>query len=824
MSFKDFFSTATGGKQPYPYQESLATSPQLPQLLCIPTGVGKTAATVLGWLYRRFGPDKELGKETPLRLIYCLPMRTLVEQTFRACNLWLDRLSLSEKVGIHVLMGGEDAGGWDTRPDRECMIIGTQDMLLSRALNRGYGMSRYRWPMHFGLLNNDCLWVLDETQLMGAGLPTTAQLQGLRAKLGTCGPIHTLWMSATLDTRAIDTVDHRSPVDGFSEITLGSADHDDPAVKRRLAAVKVLEPCPCILADGSAKKGYAPKLAEWLVLRHRPGSLTLVVVNRVARAQEIFKELRSLHGPKTKPVPLQAEIGLIHSRFRPDDRIVQQRYLDLTDMPEAGRIVVATQAIEAGVDISASLLVTELAPWPSLVQRFGRCNRAGEFPQAEVYWVDIHTEDEKATRPYTPQQLDASRSLLEKLSDVGPEAIGKVDWDMPEPVGHILRRKDLLDLWDTTPDLAGNDLDISRFIRDASDTDVQVFWRRSPGESATDVDVPAPTRGELCSVGIQQIREFLTGHKKKGGLSARVWRPLESAWTLVEPSEVHPGMVLLLPHSLGGYSAEIGWTGNPLDLPSLPTVADEDLPEDLADGMNIRAGEWVPLRRHLDDVHSAMQALSERLSVRMPEFPWAAMLTAARWHDVGKAHPAFQNMLRRRRSDLPESGQLFAKSPGGMNGRPRYFANDAETDERPGFRHELASVIAWLIHNPDSEHADLVAFIIGAHHGKIRGSIRSLPGEISPVDPGRRFARGIFEGDVLPAVSIDEETELPSLVLDLGLMEVGESECFGPSWISRVTRLRDSLKAGPFRLSFMETLLRVADWRASVVEGASDGT
>jgi CRISPR-associated endonuclease/helicase Cas3 len=38
-----------------------------------------------------------------------------------------------------------------------------------------------------------------------------------------------------------------------------------------------------------------------------------------------------------------------------------------------------------------------------------------------------------------------------------------------------LRRKDLLDLFDTTPDLCGNDLDISRYIRDGDDTDVQVF-------------------------------------------------------------------------------------------------------------------------------------------------------------------------------------------------------------------------------------------------------------------------------------------------------------------------------------------------------------
>ena len=70
-------------------------------------------------------------------------------------------------------------------------FFGTHDMLLSRALNRGYGMSRYRWPMHFGLLNSDCLWLIDEVQLVGSGVATTAQLQALRRKLGTAVPTQT---------------------------------------------------------------------------------------------------------------------------------------------------------------------------------------------------------------------------------------------------------------------------------------------------------------------------------------------------------------------------------------------------------------------------------------------------------------------------------------------------------------------------------------------------------------------------------------------------------------------------------------------------------
>ena len=72
-------------------------------------------------------------------------------------------------------MGGDANDDWLLKPDSDCITIGTQDMLLSRALNRGYAMSRFRWPVAFGLLNSDVLWVFDEVQLMGVGLATSCK-------------------------------------------------------------------------------------------------------------------------------------------------------------------------------------------------------------------------------------------------------------------------------------------------------------------------------------------------------------------------------------------------------------------------------------------------------------------------------------------------------------------------------------------------------------------------------------------------------------------------------------------------------------------------
>ncbi len=90
------------------------------KLINIPTGLGKTGAVILAWLWNRVViPDETHREKWPRRLVYCLPMRTLVEQTRDEASKWLDRFSLlwdgkgdhANRVGLHILMGGEGEDG-----------------------------------------------------------------------------------------------------------------------------------------------------------------------------------------------------------------------------------------------------------------------------------------------------------------------------------------------------------------------------------------------------------------------------------------------------------------------------------------------------------------------------------------------------------------------------------------------------------------------------------------------------------------------------------------------------------------------------------------
>ena len=251
--FDQLFRQATG-QSPFPFQIRFATQTQLPVLVNIPTGLGKTAMAVLGWVWRRRFGAVEIRRETPRRLLYCLPMRVLVEQTYDVTKQWLDRLDLlgdpgQGKVSVHLLMGGEIDRDWDSYPDGEAILIGTQDQLLSRALNRGYATSRYRWPVQFGLLNNDSLWVFDEVQLMGTGVTTTAQLHAFRSTFKTISSVESIWMSATLEPSWLKTVDFDPPSFPSRYHRLDASDNKAAVVQKRMKATKRLVRASSLMGD-----------------------------------------------------------------------------------------------------------------------------------------------------------------------------------------------------------------------------------------------------------------------------------------------------------------------------------------------------------------------------------------------------------------------------------------------------------------------------------------------------------------------------------------------------------------------------------------------
>jgi CRISPR-associated endonuclease/helicase Cas3 len=815
MSFYSMFAVALGNRQPYPYQVHLASEPW-PDALHVPTGMGKTAAIVLAWLYKRGHRDDgqrvDPDPQTPRRLVICLPMRVLVEQTVAEIHGWLESLGLrgnagDGKVSVHVLMGGsEDVRHpeWAGHPEEDAIIIGTQDMLLSRALMRGYGMSRYQWPVHFALLHNDCMWVYDEVQLMGAGLPTSTQLDAFRrdTELAPSHASRSLWVSATLHKDWLGTVDFKPHLATLTISSLQDEDRAQEAVQQRLNASKRLHQAETSLSGGTKSdiQDYIASLADEIVGQHQAGSQTLVILNNVERTQQLYTEL----GKRLPDVPRL----LLHARFRAEERrTIEGR---LRDRPDTrGRVIIATQAIEAGVDISSRTLFTELAPWASMVQRFGRCNRDGTHDHADVFWIDIAADADKLARPYDDTTLAASRDNLAGLDDVGPANLPQVGAN--RPMTQVLRRRDFFELFNTDADLSGFDVDISPYIRDSGIPPVQVFWRNiEKGRLDT---IEKPQRQELCPASIGQISAHLGSKLKGESRSAWRWDVLERHWVTVRAERVRPGMTLMLDAAEGGYDGDLGFvpaSKSRVDPVAQPT---DDNEADSNDGDPLtQIGCWVSLPQHLGDVATDAAALCQSLHID-PAMA-AAVTEAGRWHDLGKAHEAFQNALEGSGHD-PDAAPPWAKSNG--HGRLRYFVDtDDGKQPRKHFRHELASMLAWLEHGPRDAHHDLTAYLIAAHHGKVRMGLRALPDESEPKgNPERLFARGVWDGDHLPALAFDGR-DVPETKLRLDIMQLGRSGRQGASWSARTQALLR--EHGPFRLAWLETLVRIADWRASARE------
>jgi CRISPR-associated endonuclease/helicase Cas3 len=762
VSYEEFFRRVCGF-DPYPFQVRFHETNADLRVLEVPTGLGKTMTAVADWL---FDPPTT-------RLVYCLPGRALTRQVADLVRGMVAQ-DVGKNVQVFELMGGGDDLHANIRPDRLGIIIGTQDILVSRAINRGYALSPFRWPMDFGLLNNDVTWVFDEVQLLGEVVATGAQVAAFRNKFGTFGRARSVWMTATFERSWLDTVDfHEQP----AVVTLEPEDLEKEAIQKRVNAAKTVE--ETIACDTSRE------CAAFVSSQHQENQLSLVIVNTVARAQEIWEELRKLKIAST----------LLHSRFRPCDR---ESIIDQVLAKDSKGVIVATQVIEAGVDLDADLMVTDAAPWSSLVQRFGRVNRRGNKPNARIYWVRNPQRNKKVKLdgtqylPYEAEEVQRAIAVLEHLSSAASNGLA-ARVRSPVPYKYVLRRADLLDLFDTTPDLTGNQIDVSRFVRSGDETNLYVAWRSWEGEEP---DRRAFARQELCPVpffpGRSEFRDWLKKHEAWTWNYARRGR-----WEKIDPGRVYAGMRLLVRSEAGGYLPDRGWApDSKAAVPQYPNIPKSAEPSMDADDLSETGTK--SLAQHTDEVVAALQRLLRDLRVDL-DGTRGALERAARLHDWGKAHPVFQQTLHKL-PEPPESAPqpLLAKQSRELS---------AGRHGRAGFRHELASALAALARGENF----LTAYLVGAHHGKVRANIRSIQGD-KPEHAKQRVARGVQDGDRLFAADLGAGQSMPEAYLDLNPMDLGAcDEVRG--WSDQVLDLLDEL--GPFRLAFLELLLRAADEEAS---------
>ncbi len=841
LNYDDFFRAATGFESPFPHQRAVAEE-GLPSLLEADTGTGKTEAIVLGWLWRRrLHEDPSVRAGTPRKLVFALPMRVLVEQTVDRLTTAMLRLSetgtLRNPPRIITVMGGLTSvdDPWQANPEGDAVLIGTVDMLLSRALNRGYVSSRWTWPIAFGYLNNDVHWVFDEIQLLGPALPTSVQLQAFRDAFATVGGSSTTWMSATVDTRTLQTVDSpHTARDSVVRIDSGGPDNGSE-LTRRLSATRTISELPIDPTDSN-------EVADALLREHLHCSATLAVVNTVKRAVDIATRLRKV----TAKMPEAPTIHILHSRFRPGERRVHtDSALAAMDSPQGpGCIVVATQVIEAGVDVSCRTLYTESAPWASIVQRAGRCNRRGEFSDARILWAELEA---KRSAPYDEGALERTTEVLRRIEGTSPRTADMAaldpETDVLPPVLPLLRRRDLLELFTTGVDLSGNDLDVGRFIRIDEERQVSVFWRELEGGVPLD-EQPPPWRDELVGVPIADLRKVLDNETARGWIVDPLTRH-GTSWVRVRGGELRPSLVVMLSSDDGLYDPDIGW--NPRsrafvdEVPQAEATSIADNDKSVGDDPATVIGRPVRLADHLDDVAECTSRILEALDLDgLSPLIRNSALEAARLHDLGKAHPAFQNALYgTAASDGSEargvsylsggsdtsdtnspSRPILAKSGG--SGRLVY---DDGTAIRRGFRHELVSLLMLESGQfPVSVDADpdLVAYLVAAHHGRIRETIRGLPSDLeleSRLDR-RPAILGVAQGDLVqvPDLTGSADTQGDPLEIKLDLQGVVRGDDSRLGWSDRALALRDRADLGPFRLAFLEMVVRLGDWRASALE------
>jgi CRISPR-associated endonuclease/helicase Cas3 len=349
----------------YPYQARVKELIQRGEsvILQAPTGAGKTRAALAPFIESFF---EQTAAEFPRKCLYVVPMRVLANQfvaEYGENAASYERIH-RRKIRVEIQTGEQPR---DRRFENDLTFC-TVDQFLSSYLTMPFSLPHRLANLNAGALVGTFL-IFDEFHLLDPQTTLPTVLHALKQFRGLA-PM--LLMTATFSREMLDAlaselgayVEHVSQEEWNAIQT-----RDDKMPRERRWRVDETE-----------------LTAEQVIVEHKARSIA--ICNTVRRAQALFRDLKRAK----REGKLDAELLLLHSRFLQDDRQAREKELKELFGKDAARdgsaIIVATQTIEVGVDITSEVLHTELAPASSMIQRAGRCARyASEKGQVIVYPV-----------------------------------------------------------------------------------------------------------------------------------------------------------------------------------------------------------------------------------------------------------------------------------------------------------------------------------------------------------------------------------------------------------------------------------------------------
>jgi CRISPR-associated endonuclease/helicase Cas3 len=637
--FSAFFEEVHGCT-PFPWQTRLqrqvAASGEWPSVLDLPTGSGKTAAIDIAIFHLALEADRGEARRAPVRIAFVVDRRLVVDDAFmRALKLEkalatprppvtarvVERLKKLSGDGPALiarrLRGGiprED--DWARTPSQPTVLCSTVDQIGSRLLFRGYGVSDSMKPVHAGLIGSDCLILLDEAHLAEPLRQTLEWVHRYRGQnwreAKTAAPWGVALLTATPGERPQDAFPLEDE-DKLHSVLGKRLNVSKPArlvggakVKAKAKAEEAANPTDDETEGGD--KDLSRRTATIVKEVHdaidhfngAPSPAIGVVVNRIARARAVFKQLTEMIGAQ------EAECLLLIGPARPVDRdnVANQLAPIRTGAErtlEKPLILVATQCIEAGVDIDLDALITEAAPLDALRQRFGRLNRAGRdiVPYSAIVAaksdVSGRAEDPvygKAIKPAWERLMEAAgKDGSDPIVEFGLQAFtvrmeadalaGKADAPVLLPAH--------LDLLSQTSPIPAADPEVSLYLHGTSrqPDSIIVIWRADiaperhrdedirrllmlvPPRSFEAIELPlwavrrwlmqeGRTLAYLADIATTAPEEEERARPRGEGRKVFRWKGSDERSCWINPAALRPGDTIIVPAHYGGVD-EFGW-------------------------------------------------------------------------------------------------------------------------------------------------------------------------------------------------------------------------------------------------------------------------